>query len=395
MGKMEAVPNSPKPQPIMKRVAQFICAVFLVAAGTAQAVPVVVPEAPDIAAEGYILQDFHSGRVLAAKKADERMEPASLTKLMTAYTVFYELRAGNITEDEKVHVSKKAWKTVGSRMFIRVDTEVSIGKLLKGMIIQSGNDASVALAEHVAGSENAFAALMNAHAKTLGLSGTHFANSTGLPHPEHYSTPRDMAKLAAAVIREFPSYYHLYSERKYTYNDITQYNRNKLLWRDESVDGLKTGHTESAGYCLVASAKREQMRLISVVMGTASENARAQESQSLLNYGFRFFRTHKLYAAGETLKSIRVWKGASESLPIGLAEPLYVTVPRGQYDNLDATVEVGRTIEAPVQKGQRLGTVTLSLGEQTLSERSLVALAEVSDGGIWRYIVDSVLLLFE
>jgi D-alanyl-D-alanine carboxypeptidase (penicillin-binding protein 5/6) len=379
----------------MKQVVRFVCALLILGTTAAQGAPDFVPEAPDIAAEGYLLQDHHSGRILAEKNADERLEPASLTKLMTAYTVFHELRSGNITENEQVHVSKKAWKTGGSRMFIRVNTEVPVEALLKGMIIQSGNDASVALAEHVAGSEEAFAALMNAHADSLGMTGTHFVNSTGLPHPEHYSTPRDMAILARALIREFPSYYSLYSERKYTYNDITQYNRNKLLWRDDSVDGLKTGHTDAAGYCLVASAKREDMRLISVVMGTKSENARAQESQALLNYGFRFFRTHKLYAAGDTVKAIRVWKGETESLPLGLAEDLYVTVPRGRYDQLDASVTVGRNVTAPVKNGEMLGNVTLQLGGETLMERPLVALQNVSEGGIWQYVVDSVLLLFE
>lgn len=360
-----------------------------------QAAPDFVPEAPNIAAEGYVLQDYHSGRILAEKNADERLEPASLTKLMTAYTIFDELRSGNIAKDDEVRVSKKAWKTVGSRMFIKVGSRVKVGELLKGMIIQSGNDASVALAEHVAGSEDAFVALMNAHARSLGLTGTHFVNSTGLPTPEHYSTPRDMAKIAEALIREFPEYYSLYSQKKFTYNDITQYNRNKLLWRDESVDGLKTGHTDSAGYCLVASAKRDDMRLISVVMGTGSENARAQESQALLNYGFRFFRTHKLYAAGEPLKSVRVWKGETDSLPLGLAEELYVTVPRGRYDQLNAKMIVGRTLTAPVKKGQQVGTVNLSLGGNTLMDRPLVALADVSEGGLWDRLVDSVMLLFE
>ena len=379
----------------MRALLNLTAILFLLSLTVAHAAPSLIPSPPRLAATGYILMDFQSGQILAESNADERMEPASLTKMMTAYTVFHELKAGHIRIDDKVRVSEKAWRMTGSRMFIEVGSTVSVEELLKGMIIQSGNDASVALAEFVAGSEDAFVPLMNAHAKNLGLTGTHFANSTGLPHKDHYTTPRDMARLAAVLIREFADHYSWYSEKKYTYNNITQSNRNLLLYRDESVDGVKTGHTESAGYCLVASAKRDEMRLISVVMGTNSEKARAQESQKLLNYGFRFFETHRLYAADEPLKQMRIWKGATESLPLGLSEELYVTVPRGQYKDLNASLSVDKTIVAPASKGQAFGMVNIKLGEEVLAQRPLVALQDVGEGGLWQKVTDHVMLMFQ
>ncbi len=379
----------------MNRFRHFLLTLLLCVAGLAQATPTVVPAAPGIGARGYALMDFHSGRMLAERKADERMEPASLTKLMTAYAVFAELRNGNIALENKVRVSEKAWRTGGSRMFIEVNTEVTVEELLMGMIIQSGNDASVALAEFVAGGEDAFAGLMNQHAGNLGMAGSHFTNATGLPHPDLYSTPRDMAVLAAALIRDFPEYYPWYAIREYTYNNIRQHNRNRLLWRDENVDGLKTGHTEAAGYCLVSSAQKDEMRLIAVVMGTESENARAAQSQTLLNWGFRFFETRRLYAAGEPLKTARIWKGASESLPLGLDADLYVTVPRGRYGSLKADVNVEGAIEAPARRGETFGAVNVRFGEEELGERPLVALQDVAEGGLWSRLVDSVLLLFQ
>ena len=315
-----------------RRIIQLLTVLLLgfVFAGL-QAAPLPVPKPPSTGARAYILQDFDSGRIIAEKDSDKSIEPASITKLMSAYAVFTELKNGNITLDDKVTISEKAWRTPGSRMFIEVGKQVSVEDLLKGVIIQSGNDATVALAEYIAGSEDTFAALMNRHAEELGLTGSHFVNSTGLPDPEHYMSARDIARLAADLIREFPEYYKWYSQKEFTYNDITQYNRNKLLWRDESVDGMKTGHTDSAGYCLVTSAKQEDMRLISVVLGTASENARAEASQALLNYGFRFFETHKLYEGGNQLATSRVWKGATDSVSLGIDKPLYATIPRGQY----------------------------------------------------------------
>lgn len=354
-----------------------------------------VPAPPQIAATGHLLIDFHSGAVLAENNADQRLEPASLTKIMTAYAVFRELKEGTVKLDDEVLISKKAWRTPGSRMFVEVNKKVPLELLLKGMIIQSGNDASVALAEHVAGNEETFAALMNSHAARLGMTNTHFVNSTGLPHPDHYTTPRDIALVSAATIQEFPEYYSWYAQKDLTFNGIKQHNRNKLLWRDESVDGIKTGHTKAAGYCLVASAKRKDMRLISVVMGTKSEQARAKESQTLLNYGFRFYETHRLYGAGDVLKKARVWKGATEQLALGLDRDLFVTIPRRQYKKLNAKMVVESQITAPVQKGQTMGMVTVSLQGETIAELPLVALEQVGPGSIWHNLKDSALLWFK
>ncbi len=353
------------------------------------------PAPPQVAASGHLLMDYHSGAVLAEDGADRRLEPASLTKIMTAYVVFKELEAGNISLQDQVLVSKKAWKTPGSRMFIEVGKKVSVEDLVRGMIVVSGNDACVALAEHIAGSEESFAALMNEHALRLGMENTHFTNSTGLPDPQHYTTPADILKVTRALIREFPQYYPIYSEREFTYNGITQKNRNRLLWRDPSVDGVKTGHTRNAGYCLVASARREGMRLLSVVMGTRSEEARAEESQKLLNYGFRFFQTHRLFDAGETLRKVRVWKGETEQLGLGLEETLYVTIPRGEYERLKLRTRIRHGITAPVRQGQELGRLVVELDDEVLADVPLVALRDVAEGGLLHNLVDSVLQLFE
>jgi D-alanyl-D-alanine carboxypeptidase (penicillin-binding protein 5/6) len=354
-----------------------------------------IPAPPEVAASGYILVDFHSGKVLAERGADQRLEPASLTKIMTAYTVFRELNEGNVHLEDNVLISEKAWRTEGSRMFIEVGKRVKVEDLLKGMIIQSGNDACVALAEHIAGSEATFAELMNSHASRLGMTHTHFVNSTGLPHEDHYTTPADIAKAASATIREFPEYYHWYQDKSFIFNNIEQHNRNKLLWRDESVDGMKTGHTEAAGYCLVASALREGMRLVSVVMGTDGEEARAKASQSLLNYGFRFYETHQLYAAGEVLNRARIWKGEREKLPLGLAQDLNVTIPRHQYQKLEAQLEVAPKIMAPVSQGQVLGQVHVTFEGESVLSVDLIALKGVADGNFWQQIKDSALLWLE
>ena len=354
-----------------------------------------VPEPPMVAANGHLLVDFDSKRVLSEENADKRLEPASLTKIMTTYTVFREMRAGNLSRNDMVLVSEKAWKTGGSRMFIEVGKQVSVNDLIHGMIIQSGNDACVALAEHIAGSEEAFAGLMNEHAARLGMHDTHFTNATGLPHKDHYTTPSDIVKVTKATIEEFPELYALYAKKEFTFNNIRQYNRNKLLWRDESVDGVKTGHTEAAGYCLVSSAKRGDMRLLVVVMGTDSEEARAKESLSLLNYGFRFYETHKLYSAGDSIRTSRVWKGASENVELGLQEDLAITVPRGRYDELDATTKINQLIEAPVSLGQSLGRIVITLDGEELVSAPLVALQEVEESGFIGSMVDSVLMLFE
>jgi D-alanyl-D-alanine carboxypeptidase (penicillin-binding protein 5/6) len=382
------------PLPFKKNLALWITLLLLLLPSLGSAATP-IPAPPKVAATGHLLLDFHNGQVLSEKNADTRLEPASLTKIMTAYVVLSEIRNGNASLEDQVTVSEKAWRMEGSRMFIEVGTRVKLEDLLHGLIIQSGNDASVALAEHIAASESGFASLMNAQAERLGMTNTHFENATGLPSENHYTTARDIARVAAATIREFPQIYAWYSIKEFTYNNIKQYNRNKLLWRDKSVDGMKTGHTESAGYCLVASAKRGDMRLLSVVMGTKSENARANESQSLLNYGFRFYESHRLYQAGETISQFRVWKGDREQLPVGMKQDLVVTIPVRQYDRLKAKMTVARQIVAPVKKGLQVGTVHITLEGEPVAEVPLVALQPVETGGIWQRTSDAVLLWFE
>ena len=374
-----------------QNVALVICFLVCVSA-TAAAAP--LPAPPSLDAKSFIVTDAKSGVVLAEANPDERLAPASITKIMTAYVVFKALSEGHISLSDEALVSEKAWRMEGSRMFIEVNKRVQADDLLRGMIVQSGNDASVALAELVAGSEQGFVAMMNAEAEALGLENTHYVNVTGLPDPEHYTSARDIALLAAALIREFPDQYSRYSQRDFTFNGIKQYNRNKLLWRDPSVDGLKTGHTDSAGYCLVASAEREGMRLISVVMGTKSAKARATQSQSLLNYAFRFYETHRLYSALEALAESRVWEGDIENVPVGLQADLYVTIPRGQYDALDAKLSMSTNVVAPVSEGQPMGEVTVALNGKELKQHSLVALQAVPRGGLWRQAVDTVLQWF-
>ena len=356
---------------------------------------ILIPAAPSVAAKNFILIDFHSGKVLAEKKANEKVAPASLTKIMTVYVIFRELAAGRLTLDENVRISKKAWQTPGSRMFVEVNKQVTVEDLLKGVIIQSGNDASVALAEHVAGDEATFAAMMNQHAERLGMTNSNFENSMGLSSKNHYVTVRDLVKLTTAIIHEFPEYYKWDSEKEFTFNKITQPNRNKLLWRDKSVDGVKTGYTEAAGYCMVASAKREDMRLISVVMGTASANARANESQTLLNYGFRFFKTHKLYKGNEELADPRVWKGNSKNLSLGLVDDLYVTIPRRHYNDLKAEIKFDKKIIAPINEGDSFGTVNVSLAGDNVANKPLVALNSVAEGGLVDRLYDEALLFLE
>jgi D-alanyl-D-alanine carboxypeptidase (penicillin-binding protein 5/6) len=353
-----------------------------------------IPNPPELEASSYFLVDFDSGRVLAEKNPDERVEPASITKLMTAFLVDKAIAAGDLTLDEMVTISEKAWRMKGSKMFVEVGKEVSVDELMKGLIIQSGNDASVALAEHVGGSESAFAGYMNHQASLLGMSNTNFVNSTGWPDDNHYSSARDIAILTRAIIAEFPDSYRLYKEREYTYNKIRQFNRNRLLWRDDSVDGVKTGHTEAAGYCLVASAEREDMRLISVVLGTASDKARTQSSQSLLNYGFRYFQTHKLYRADEVLKTARIWYGDQEQISLGVGRDIFITIPRGRYSDLDASMEIDREISAPVERGQTLGQVSIKLdGEEILNE-PIVAMQAVKEGSLIGRALDSIKLMF-
>jgi D-alanyl-D-alanine carboxypeptidase (penicillin-binding protein 5/6) len=368
---------------------------FYLTTTTVFAAALPIPKAPSTGAKSSIVQDFASGRILAENNADQPVEPASITKLMTAYVIFNELQAGNIALSDMVTISEKAWRTPGSRMFVEVNKQVAVEDLLQGMIIQSGNDATVALAEFIAGSEETFAALMNRHAEEIGMTGSHFLNSTGLPDENHYMTAKDIARLAALLIRKYPEYYNWYSQKEYTFNEITQYNRNKLLWRDESVDGLKTGFTDSAGYCLVTSASKDGMRLITVVLGTESANARVDASQALLNYGFRFFETHKLYDAGTRLTTSRIWKGSTETVPLGLDEALYVTIPRGQYKSLDASMSIDDLIMAPVSEGQALGTVLVKLSDEVVADQPLVSLQSIGEGSFWQRISDEALLYFE
>lgn len=380
---------------IQRNAASVVLAIAAVVLSALAHAAAPVPAAPSVSAQGYLVQDFHSGRVLAEKNADQRMEPASITKLMAAYVIFGELKAARLALTDEVLISEKAWRMPGSRTFVEVGTRVPVEVLLKGIIVQSGNDATVALAEHVAGGEDAFVALMNQQAARLGMQGTHYVNSSGLPHAEHYTTARDIATLTRAVIRDFPEYYSYYAQREFTYNGISQYNRNKLLWRDDSVDGVKTGHTESAGYCLVSSAEREGMRLVAVVLQDRSEDARAASSQALLNYGFRFFETRKLYNAGQPLKQARIWKGAQEELPLGLERDLYVTFPRGKYQSLQASASFTPGIVAPAGAGERFGTLNVSLDEAVIAERPLVAVQAVPEGSWWQQLSDTVLLWFQ
>lgn len=349
-----------------------------------------MPAAPQLGAKSYLMMDFDSGRVLVEQNPDERVEPASITKMMTSYVVFKELSEGKITLEETAPVSERAWRTGGSRMFIEPDMQVTIEDLVRGMIIQSGNDACVALAEHVAGSEEAFAELMNHYAELLGMTNSHFMNSTGLPDPEHYTTAHDIALLSAALIRDFPEYYTWYSEKEFTFNNIRQHNRNTLLWRDPAIDGLKTGHTEAAGYCLAASAKRDGMRLISVVMGSSSESSRASDSQTLLNYGFRFYETVQLYQAGQELATGRVWKGLSDAVALGVERELFVTIPRGRYEELDAQVEMQPELSAPLAKGSVVGQISVRLGEEMIADRDLITLSAVEEAGFFGRSWDSL-----
>ena len=367
---------------------------LLVLAPALRAATPVIPPPPSIASSSHLLIDFATGKVLTEDNADEALPPASLTKIMTVYVVAGEIAAGRLSLDEEVVVSTNAWKTPGSRMFLKERSRVPVLDVLKGIIIQSGNDASVALAEHIAGSEGAFADMMNQSAQLLGMVSSQFQNATGLPAADHYTTARDLILLTQAMIREYPELYALYSERKFTHNEIEQPNRNRLLWRDRTVDGVKTGHTEAAGYCLVASAERDTMRLVSVVMGTASDEARMRESQKLLSYGFRYFETRSLYEADDVLKTAQVWYGESDQLPLGLAQPVVLTIPRGSYDDIEAALEVRRTIEAPVAVGDPLGEVTLALHGEVLFSAPLVALDAVPESGLLGQARDFVQLFF-
>lgn len=360
----------------------------------AQAEPMLIPAPPQLAASGYLLIDADTGEVLVEHNSDELLPPASLTKIMTSYLVSHEIARGSISEDEMVRISVKAWRMGGSKMFIREGTQVSVMDLLKGVIIQSGNDASVALAEHVAGSEDAFVDLMNQHAARLGMHSTVFKNSTGWPAEGHVTTARDLATLSRALIRDYPEHYSLYAEKYFAYNGINQANRNRLLFRDPTVDGIKTGHTDEAGYCLVSSAVRDNMRLIAVVMGTRSEEARAAESQKLLTYGFRYFQTHKLYSPGDEISSTRVWSGVENSLSLGVGDDVFLTIPRGSHSRLKATMQVDGVIKAPIAAGQEVGKIIVELDGKQLLDVPLVAQQAVERGGFFSRLWDGIKLFF-
>jgi len=353
-----------------------------------------LPTAPNINVDSFLLVDFYSGAELAAKNQDKRIEPASITKLMTAYVIYDELKKGNITLKDKVLISEKAWKMEGSRMFVEAGKKVPIKRMLSGLIIQSGNDAAIAIAEHIAGSEAAFVVRMNEQAKAMGLNSTHYTNVTGWPGANHYTTARDIVTLTRALIKDYPEHYKLHSVKEYSYNGIKQYNRNKLLWRDKTVDGVKTGHTDSAGYCLVASSLRGEMRLISVVLGAKDEKTRADYSQELLDFGFRFFETHKLYDGGSVLAESRIWKGIKNTVPVGILKDMYVTVQKGHYKQLKGFMELNRTIDAPVKRGDVVGTAIIKDGDIIVKEESLLALDAVDAGGFWSKVTDSVKKLF-
>lgn len=364
--------------------------------------PASMPTPPPPAVQGtaWLLMDDASGQILAGENTEARVEPASITKVMTSYVVSAEIRNGKLSLDDEVTISENAWRgggggTDGSTSFLPLNSKVPLRDLLHGMIVQSGNDASIALAEHVAGSEQAFAALMNAYAQRLGMKDTHFVNAHGLSAPEHYTTAHDIARLSRALIHDFPEDYAVYKVKELTINGIRQYNRNTLLWKDESVDGIKTGHHSGAGYCLAASARRGDQRLISVVMGSGGEKQRADDSHALLNWGFRFFETHMLYAAGATVVEPQLWKGEVPTLALGLGEPLLVTVPRGKYEQLKATMDMPGQLVAPFARGQTVGTLRLSLDGRTIAERSLVALADAPEGGFFKRISDGFWMWWE
>ncbi len=372
----------------------FFCLLFLGVNTLANAAQNEFPKGPELDLDSYLLVDFYSGVELAMKNPDKRVEPASITKLMTAYIIYQELEKNAISLKDKVLISKKAWKMEGSRMFVEAGKKVPLNRMLHGLIIQSGNDAAIALAEHISGTVESFVDKMNQQTKKLGMSSTHFVNVTGWPDKDHYTTPRDIVILTRALIKEYPDHYKLYSKKEYSYNGIKQYNRNKLLWRDKTVDGVKTGHTNSAGYCLVASAKRNDMRLISVVLGAKDDKSRADYSQELIEYGFRLFETHKLYDAGSVLSEARIWKGQQSTVPVGILNDFYVTVEKGHYKNLKGLMELNSQLDAPIKRGDVVGKAIIKDGETKVIEVPLLALDNVDEGGFWTAVTDSIKKIF-
>jgi serine-type D-Ala-D-Ala carboxypeptidase (penicillin-binding protein 5/6) len=375
-------------------LASFLAA--LVVSASVSAAPAIVPRAPDIAATSYILIDATTGQVIIEKSSEEPVPPASLTKIMTAYIAAEEIISGNLSLSDQVHISEKAWRMEGSKMFVAVDSQVSVEDLLRGIIIQSGNDASVAMAEHIAGSEAAFADMMNQYAEILGMEQSFFMNASGLDTELYFNTmsAKDLSLLARATIDRHKEFYPMYAEREFTYNGIRQSNRNTLLFRDRNVDGLKTGWTDAAGYCLVASAERDGMRLISVVTGTASEEARAIETQKLLTYGFRYYETHKLYDSNQVLANVPVYSGAADAVDLGILDDVYVTIPRGQAEEMKASVDVDEVIRAPITDRQIMGVVNVVLNEDLIYQSNVVAMQAVEQGGLFKRFMDWLSLFF-
>lgn len=384
------------PNILSRTVVSLFTTVTLLSATTAIAANNQIPPPPTLAVKAYLLEDFNSGHVIAASNSDMRIEPASLTKIMTAYLAFKALKNGHLQLTQTLPVSEKAWKVEGSKMFIEPNKPVTVDELLHGTIIQSGNDSSIALAEGIASSEDLFADMMNKEAQRLGMKNTHYVNATGLPDPQHYTTAADLATLAAALIRDFPAEYaKYYSTKEYTYNKITQPNRNRLLWLDPNVDGMKTGHTETAGFCLISSAKRNNMRRISVILGAPSDSARATESQKLLNYGFQFFDSHLVYKQGQAISQLKVWKGSENQVASTVANNLYVTIPKGDYANIKATMSSIQPLIAPIKKGQVVGTIKFTLNGETIDEQKLIAAKSVEAAGILGRAWDSIKLLLQ
>ena len=357
--------------------------------------PLITPTPPTLNAKAYILIDVNSGKIIAEKNSDEKLPPASLTKMMTLYVISSALRNEQIHLTDPVRISQEAWKIGGSRMFVKEGQQVSVEELLKGIIVDSGNDACVAMAEHLGGSEAGFKDIMNQQAKNLGMSNSHFTDSTGLPDKDHYTSAKDLALLGRAIVEEFPQYYHWYKQKWFSFNGIRQPNRNRLLWRDSQVDGLKTGHTNEAGFCLVASAKHDNMRLLSVVLGSPSETVRADDSERLLNYGFRFFETHELYKAGATISELPLYKGQTNKIRIGVNDPQYITIPSGQYQRLTIKTKVPKYVQAPLKKGEKVGELIIQFDNNVIANQPLYALNDAPNGGVYTRVKDSVCLTFK
>ncbi len=357
--------------------------------------PQITPAPPTLNAKSYILIDVNSGKILAEKSSDEKLPPASLTKMMTLYVISNALNSEQIHLNDSVRISEVAWRIGGSRMFVKEGQQVSVEELLKGIIVDSGNDACVAMAEHVGSSESAFTEIMNQQAKNLGMNNSHFTDSTGLPNEDLYTSAKDLAILGRALVNNFPQYYHWYKQKWFTYNGIRQPNRNRLLWRDNQVDGIKTGHTTEAGFCLVSSAKRENMRLLAVVLGSPSETARADDSERLLNYGFRFFETHQLYKAGTTITELPIYKGTENKIVVGLLDNQYVTVPTGQYQRLTVSTKIPKNLQAPIKKGDQVGELLVQFDNNIINTQPLYALKAVPSGGFFTRTKDSIRLAFK